>query len=166
MYYYAVVLCIYLYHSSTFINVTIVSLASHNSSSLELVDLESLVAPVCYMCWKKIGKELKIANGILNSIQSACGEIEDSLWCCKIMFSSWLNLDTPKSWHSILAAITSPEISKKMETTCIPSEFSDIKGIDKVICDLACNIKINSIKLRHALYQITGHLQGLSTSPV
>ena len=101
------------------------------------------------MCWREIGKELQIPNGILNSIYYACGEFKNALWCCKIMLGNWLSLDVPKSWDCILQAITSPEVAKIMENTCIPSEFFNIRNIGKVICHLACEIQINSIKLRH-----------------
>ena len=102
------------------------------------------------MCWKKIGKKLKIANGILHSIHHACGETENSLWCCRMMFAIWLSMDMPKSWNSICETITSPEICTEIENTIIPPEFPDIKEADKVTCGLACEIQINSIKIRHA----------------
>ena len=102
------------------------------------------------MCWTKFGKELKIANGIMNSIRHACGEIENSLWCCKMMFHIWLSMDMPQSWNNIREAITSPEISTATENEIITSEFPDIKDVDKAICGFACEIQINSIKFRHA----------------
>ena len=106
------------------------------------------------MCWKEIGKELKIANGILNSIHHACSELEDSLWCCKMMFSNWLNLTISKgvhnSWDSIHKVIYLQEIHKTMEIKCTPSEFPKIRDIDKVMCEVACKIQVNSIRLRHA----------------
>ena len=56
----------------------------------------------------------------------------------------------PKSWNSICEAIASPEMSIAIENAIIPSEFPNITEVDKVICDLACKLQINSIKLRHA----------------
>ena len=107
-----------------------------------------MVAPVCCMCWKKFGKELKIANGILNSIDFVHSE-KSTLWCCKTMFSTWLSLNIPKSWNNILQAITSPEISKKLENTCYPLAFHKIRDTDKVLCSLACKIQTNAINLRY-----------------
>ena len=107
------------------------------------------MAPACCICWKKIGEELKIASGILNSIDFVCGQ-KNSLWCCKIMFRNWMSLNISKSWNNILKAITSPEISKRLESTCIPSEFPIIRDADKILCSLACKIQTNSINFRHA----------------
>ena len=101
------------------------------------------------MYWKKIGKELKIPTGILNSIHSACGNVINSLWCCEMMFSIWLHMDMPQSWDIILNVITSVDCNT-MEDTCIHTEFPSIQSIDQDICSLACRIQVNSIKLRHA----------------
>ena len=118
----------------------------------QIKDLQNLITPVYASLWEEIGFQLNIPAGILEAIKIAYPTNPE--WCCNKMWVRWCDYDTDASWHKVLKAIHSPAITalvKNFNNVSTSSTLMDKDTTLEAVSDLACRLKLMSIKNRYKI---------------
>ena len=107
--------------------------------------MHNLISPDFAAAWSKIGIQLGIPLGILNSIEA--GFPTNISWCCDQMLEYWVELEPNPSWGKIIEAIDSPAVKYFMDSFSSSRPFSE-NTMSKVISSLACQLQVKAIKSR------------------
>lgn len=90
-------------HTDSHNNITLVTIATVDTSRPSLKDLYRCVTPNYATKWKTIGTLLGLSSERLNIIQYDHTEAEP---CCNAMLKYWLQADTDASWSKLMEAIS------------------------------------------------------------